>query len=125
MSSPSISEKSSFQFPVGFEECLNNSEQAFKMKPKFKVNCDSNVFKMTINIPGYMKEDIDVFAGKDQVAIRAVDKTRVKNLNVSKVYKAVYKLPSGIAMNTIRKSYHDGVLCIRGEIDCSSYLTNN
>ena len=93
------------------------------MKPKMKINCDNDTFQLTMNIPGFKSEDINVFAGNGKIAVKAVDKARLKNLNICKVYKADYTLPPGAVMDKLRKSYQDDVLCIRGEIEKSTPCT--
>lgn len=87
------------------------------MKPKLKINSDGNTFILTVNIPGFKNEDVNVFAGSGKIAVQAVDRTRFKNINVCKVYKANYTLPKGALMNKLRKSYQDGVLSVSGEMD--------
>lgn len=107
---------SSLIFPLDLDRHPINSEKIAKMKPKLKIDADSNSFKLTVNLPGYKKEDVSVFAGTGKVAVQAVDRTRFKNLNVCKVYKANYTLPKGAVAEKLRKSYNDGILCISGEI---------
>lgn len=94
------------------------------MKPKIKVNCENNTFKLTLNIPGFKSEDVSVFAGNGKIAVKAVDKACLKNLNICKVYKAEYTLPPGVVMDKLRKSYQDDTLCIRGEIEKVAPCTN-
>lgn len=115
---------SSLIFPLDLDRHPINSEKIAKMKPKLKIDADSNSFKLTVNLPGYKKEDVSVFAGTGKVAVQAVDRTRFKNLNVCKVYKANYTLPKGAVAEKLRKSYNDGILCISGEIQkwSTSYL---
>lgn len=107
---------SSLIFPLDLDRHPINSEKIAKMKPKLKIDADSSSFKLTVNLPGYKKEDVTVFAGHGKVAVQAVDRTRFKNLNVCKVYKANYTLPKGAVAENLRKSYHDGILCISGDI---------
>lgn len=103
-------------FPLDLDRHPINSEKIAKMKPKLKIDAGSKSFKLTVNLPGYKKEDVNVFAGNGKVAVQAVDRTRFKNLHVCKVYKANYTLPKGAVVEFLRKSYQDGILCISGEI---------
>lgn len=93
-------------------------EKVLKLKPKIQIDADNHTFKLTVNIPGFKSDDINVYAGNGNViAVRAVDKTKVKNLDICKIYKADYALPPGTVMDRLRKSYKADVLCISGEID--------
>lgn len=67
-----------------------------------------------MNIPGFKKEDIYVFAGDGKIAVKAVDKANFKNLNICKVYKAEHTLPPGAIIDKLRKTYKDDTLCVRG-----------
>lgn len=117
MSSRELNKSSSRVLPLDLDKQPVNKEKIAKMRPKIKINRESNTFKLTLNIPGYKKDDINVFAGSEKIAVKAVDRTRHINLNICKVYKAEYTLPTGVVMDNLRKSYQDGILCIRGEIE--------
>lgn len=120
MSPPNILKtRSSIVLPMDLDKHPIDSEKISKMKPKMKIDCDNNTFKLTMNIPGFKKEDINVFAGNGKIAVKAIDKVIFKNLNICKVYKSEYVLPTDVALDKLRRSYQDGVLCIRGEIDKS------
>lgn len=93
-----------------------NCENMLKMKPKIRMDCANTRFEMVMSIPGFESEDIGVFAGNGKVVIKAIDRVRIKNFNICKVYKADYTLPSGAIIEKLRKSYKDDTLCIRGEI---------
>lgn len=108
---------SSIILPADLNHHPINSEKISKMKPKIKVNCRCKTFKLIINLLGYEKEDINVYAGNGKVAVKAIDRMRYKKLNVCKVYKAEYKLPDGAIIEKLRKSFTDGVLCIRGKLE--------
>lgn len=120
MSPPNILKtRSSIVLPMDLDKHPIDGEKISKMKPKMKIDCDNNTFKLTMNIPGFKKEDISVFAGNGKIAVKAIDKVIFKNLNICKVYKSEYVLPTDVALDKLRRSYQDGVLCIRGEIDKS------
>lgn len=108
---------STMVLPIEMDKHPVNCEKVLKMKPKMKINCDNNTFQLTMNIPGFKSEDINVFAGNGKIAVKAVDKARLKNLSICKVYKVDYTLPPGVVMEKLRKSYQDSILCIRGEIE--------
>lgn len=103
--------------PIELDNHRINYDKVLKMKPKLKIDCVASTFTLTLNIPGFKNEDISVFAGKGKIAVKAVDQTRLNNLNICKVYKAEYTLPSGVLMDKLRKSYQNEILCIRGEIE--------
>lgn len=92
-------------------------DKVLKLKPKIKIDAENRTFKLSVNIDGFKSDDINVFAGNGVIAVRAADKTNVKNLNICKMYKADYTLPPGTVMNQLRKSYKDDILCISGEIE--------
>lgn len=73
-------------------------------------------FKLLVNISGYKSDEIKVFAGKEKIMVKAVDRMQLDCINICKVYEADYYLPAGIAIEKLRKSYLDGVLCVRGDI---------
>lgn len=118
MSSPKILRKmSSIISPINLDKYPIDSEKISKMKPKMKIDGDNNTFKLTMNITGFKKEDVNVFAGDGKIAVKAIDKITSNNLNICKVFKAECALPMGVVMDKLRRSYQDGVLCIRGEIN--------
>lgn len=112
----SILKASSIVLPMDMDRNPLVCDKVLKLRPKIQIDCEKRTFKLTVNIPGFKSDDINVFAGNGKVAVKAADKTNLKNLNICKVYKAVYTLPPGVVMEKLRKSYHDDVLCIRGEI---------
>lgn len=108
---------SSVVLPLELDRHPINSEKISRMKPKLQINGDKNTFKLTVNIPGFKNEDVNVFAGGGKIAVQAVDRTRFKNINVCKVYKANYTLPKGTLLDNLRKSYQDGILSVSGEFE--------
>lgn len=93
-----------------------NREKVMKMKPRIKIDRETNTFIVTFYIPGFKNEDITVYSGNGKISVKAVDKTKSKNIKICKVYKADYLLPKGAVTGKLRKSYQDDILCIRGEI---------
>lgn len=116
-SSQISSAQNTLVLPIELDKHPINCDKVLKMKPKLKIDCEANTFILTLNIPGFKNEDISVFAGSGKIAVKAVDRARMKNLNICKVYKAEYTLPPGVLMEKLRKSYQNDILCIRGEIE--------
>lgn len=98
-----------YRFPL-------SDEKVQKLKPKLSFDKKNSKFKLLINILGYRKDDIKVFAGMDTIMVKAVDRAQMNSVNVCKVYEAEYMLPPGIAIERISKSFSDGVLCVRGDV---------
>lgn len=92
-------------------------DKVLKLKPKITIDAENHTFKLTVSIPGFKSDDVNVFAGNGVIAVRAADKTNVKDLDICKIYKADYTLPPGTVMERLRKSYKDDILCISGEIE--------
>lgn len=103
--------------PLDFNQCCLNDEKVQKLKPKMIIDKSGQKFKLLINIPGYKNDDVKVFAGNDKIMVKAVDRMQLECMNVCKVYEADYSLPAGISIEKIRKRYHNGVLCLRGDIE--------
>lgn len=116
-SSQISSAQNTLVLPIELDNHPINCDKVLKMKPKLKIDCESNTFTLTLNIPGFKNKDISVFAGSGKIAVKAVDRARLNNLNICKVYKAEYTLPPGVLMDKLRKSYQNDILCIRGEIE--------
>lgn len=116
-SSHILQSRSSIILPMELDKNPINHQKVLRMKPKMKINHENRTFQITMEIPGFKNEDITVFAGNGKISVKAVDKTRFKNVLVCKVHKADYSLPPGVLMDKLRKSYKNDVLCIRGEIE--------
>lgn len=102
--------------PLDLNQYPLNDEKVQKLKPKIMFDKSSHKFKLLINIPGYKKDDIKVFAGNDKIMVKAADRMQLDCINICKVYEAEYSLPAGIATEKLWKRYHNGVLCVRGDI---------
>lgn len=120
MSPPKVFQtQSSIVLPMDLDKYPIDSEKISKIKPKMRIDYENNTFKLTVNVAGFKKDDVNVFAGNGKIAVKAIGKVAFNNLNICKVYKAEYTVPAGVAMDKLRRSYQDGVLCIRGVIDNS------
>lgn len=102
--------------PLDFNQYPLNDEKVQNLKPKMIIDESRHKFKLLINIPGYKNDDVKVFAGNDKIVVKAVDRMQLDCMNVCKVYEADYSLPADVSIETLRKWYHNGVLCLRGEI---------
>lgn len=116
---------SSIVLPLELDRHPINSEKIAKMKPQFKINDDGNSFQLTMYIPGFKKDDVNVYAGNGKIAVQAIDRIRFKNLNVCKVYKANYTLPKGAILANLRKTYQDGILIINGGMENKKQTKHN
>lgn len=108
---------STMVLPIELDKHPINCDKVLKMKPTLKINRENNTFKLSMNIAGFKSDDISVFAGNGKIAVKAVAKANLTNLNICKVYKAEYTLPIGAVIEKLRKKYQNDVLCIRGEIE--------
>lgn len=100
--------------PLDFNQYPLNDEKVQNLKPKMIIDRSKHKFKLLINIPGYKKDDVKVFAGNDKIMVKAMDQMQLNCMNVCKVYEAEYSLPADISIKKLRKWYHNGVLCLRG-----------
>lgn len=102
--------------PLKLDQYPLNSERVEKLKPKMVFDSSRHKFKLLINVPGYKKDDIKVFAGNEKILVKAVDRMQIGRMNICKVYEADYSLPTGAVIQKLRKWFHNGILCLRGEI---------
>lgn len=102
--------------PLDLDQYPLNDQKVENLKPKMMFDISSHKFKLLINLPGYKKDDVKVFAGDDKIMVKAVDQIKLNCINICKVLEADYSLPPGIAIEKLRKSYHNGVLYLRGDI---------
>lgn len=110
--------------PLDFNRYPLNNEKVQNLKPKMIIDESRHKFKMIINIPGYKDGDVKVFAGNDKIMVKAVDRMQLESTNICKVYEADYSLPDGVAIEKLRKWYHNGVLYLRGDINQNTDDTN-
>lgn len=103
--------------PLELNQYPLDERKVEKLKPRLILDINNQKFKLLINLPGYKKDDIKVFAGNDKIMVKAMDKMKLDCINVYKVYEADYSLPPGVEVEKLRKSYHNDVLCLRGDIE--------
>lgn len=101
--------------PLDSNQYPLDDEKVQKLKPKIFIDAHKHKFKLLINIPGYKKDDVKVFAGNEKILVKAVDRMQLNCMNICKVYDAEYSLPAGMSIEKLRKWYQDGVLCLRGD----------
>lgn len=104
-----------FILPLDFNQYPLNDKKVQNLKPRMVVDAHKHKFKLLANIPGYKKDDVKVFAGNEKIVVKAVDRMQLDSINICKVYEAEYSLPAGMSIEKLRKWYHDGVLCLRGD----------
>lgn len=101
--------------PLDSNQYPLNDEKIQNFKPQLIIDQNKQKFKLRINIPGYKKDDVKVFAGNEKIVVKAVDQMKLNCMNICKVYEAEYTLPADISIGKLRKWYQNGVLWLRGD----------
>lgn len=110
--------------PLDFNQYPLDGRKVQNLKPKMMIDGHKHKFKLLINIPGYKKGDVKVFAGNEKIMVKALDRMQLNCMNICKVYDAEYSLPAGMSIGKLRKWHHDGVLCLRGNFKQNTDVAN-
>jgi HSP20 family protein len=79
---------------------------------EFVLNSKDNKYELTLSLPGYNKQDIDVSFDKNVLYVRAEQSFDTEYLSKKSMYKSSFYIPERALLDSCAAEYKDGILKI-------------